>query len=383
MTLAGLDLNATCARAVGGPEGLPPRVLSLDDGATTAGALPLALSLQGRHAEVGQAGAGLCREFPHLVCLDFLAHLGTDRFWTAGRHRLTATTALALVLDCLRPALANVKALSVALPAYLNEAQAALVMTQARKAKLPVVGSVAAPLALALAAYAEKPWAGLAVLVDADDHALTWTILKASPDKLQILDGKTVPHLNLRVWKGYLLDAIADCCIHHSRRDPRDSGSAEQLLYDQLDDVFEAVAQHQLVEVIIRATSWCQNLILQPRQVGLFCAPLVQEAAEEVGTAFASALLGTMSVVLVSAAVGRLPGLVGALQEAVGDRVPVQVLPPDATARAGWELAGHFLRGAGRHWAPSHEHLMASLPLSPAARSRPASQVPPRLAADR
>src|SRR5262249_31707694 len=84
-TLIGLDLNATRARAVHGPAQTLPRLLPL---AGTADDLPMVLSLQGRKAEVGQAGAALCRLLPHLTCLDFLANLGEPREWTAGRHRL-------------------------------------------------------------------------------------------------------------------------------------------------------------------------------------------------------------------------------------------------------------------------------------------------------
>src|SRR5947209_5631140 len=89
--LVGLDLNATRARAVHGPAQALPRLLPL---ATTADDLPMVLSLQGRQAEVGRAGAALCRLLPHLTCLDFLAHVGAPREWVAGRHRLDALKAL-------------------------------------------------------------------------------------------------------------------------------------------------------------------------------------------------------------------------------------------------------------------------------------------------
>src|SRR5260370_38869308 len=86
-TLIGLDLNTTRARAVHGPAQALPRLLPL---AGTADDLPMVLSLQGRQAEVGQAGAALCRLLPHLACLDFLAHVAEPRAWMAGRLRLDA-----------------------------------------------------------------------------------------------------------------------------------------------------------------------------------------------------------------------------------------------------------------------------------------------------
>src|SRR5579885_3527270 len=96
----GLDLNAGRARAV---QAAPGRVTELVPLAGEA-ELPLALSLEGRSPEVGRAGLGLIRRAPHLACANFLPCLGERHEWSAGRHRLDAAQALALVLDRLRPA---------------------------------------------------------------------------------------------------------------------------------------------------------------------------------------------------------------------------------------------------------------------------------------
>ncbi len=186
MNVVGLDLNATHARAVGGPEGAPARVLPLEDGADR---LPMAVNLEGRHPAVGKAGAALCREYPHLVCLDFLAHLGTDRTWAAGRRRLDAARAVGLVFERLAEAAGGPVEVVVAVPGYLTRPQAALLAPLARKARLHLIGSVSAPLALAAGAYARQPWSGPAVLVDVDDHALTWTIVRAGGGHAQVVDG--------------------------------------------------------------------------------------------------------------------------------------------------------------------------------------------------
>ncbi len=98
MTLIGLDLNASRARAIQGENhGSGPHIpmaLPLDGNERE---LPLALSLEERQPRVGRAGAGLCRKSPHLACLDFLPYLGDSRIWSAGRHRLDAAGALALL----------------------------------------------------------------------------------------------------------------------------------------------------------------------------------------------------------------------------------------------------------------------------------------------
>src|SRR5262249_17022277 len=122
MTLVGLDLNGTWVRGVAGPAGATPHPLTLGGNQAE---LPLALSLEGRSPAVGRAGLALCRRLPHLACLDFLAHLGTPRQWSAGRHRLDAVTALTLVLEQLRPACAGARGLVVAVPAYLDPEQTA------------------------------------------------------------------------------------------------------------------------------------------------------------------------------------------------------------------------------------------------------------------
>jgi hypothetical protein len=274
-------------------------------------------------------------------------------------------------MEQLRPALAHTRAMVLALPAYLSPLQASQVVSLAQKAKLPVAGSVAAPLAMARTAFADQPWSGVALLVDVDDHALSWTTLRAGPEQFEVVDSKALLPLSLRDWKDCLVDAIAACCIRHSRRDPRDSGAAEQLLYDQLDDVLEAHSQDQTVEVIVRTATWCQNLFLQPQQIRTFCDPLVADAGEEIGAAFASAMPESLAVVLLTPAATRLPGLLATLQEAAGERVPVRQLAADAAALAAYHLAGRFRRGELPNF---HADVCLPVPAAP----RPM----PRLAAD-
>src|SRR5439155_2163617 len=110
--VVGLDLNAGRARAVHGPAaGTTPRVLPLDD---THAELPLAISLERRTPEVGRAGLALLRRMPHAVCADFLPALGQAREWRAGRNRLDAAAALALVAARLHQPLTGQQALAVA-----------------------------------------------------------------------------------------------------------------------------------------------------------------------------------------------------------------------------------------------------------------------------
>ncbi len=355
MTVAGLDLSAPRVRAVIGGVDKPPVALPLEE---TGEGLPLAVSLHGRRPEVGHAAVALCREYPHLACVDFLAHLGTERCWAAGRHRLDAAGLLGLVFERLLPALAEARAVALVLPAYLSASQATQAARLGRKARLPVAVSVAAPLAAGLAAYRQQPWTGPALLVDVDDHALTWAVLHAGAGQFQVQNRKTLPRLNVRAWKGCLLDAVADLCIRQNRRDPRDCGATEQFLYDQLEDVFAAAAQDELVEVLIRSSQWCQNLILQPRQVLAFCARLLDEVTEDVRAAWTEKPEGGR--LIVTAAAASLPGLIAVLTEAVGGEAVPVILEADAAARMAVTLAG----SGGRPGQPA-EHLNRALPLPP------------------
>src|SRR5262249_38770716 len=126
--------------------------------------LPLAVSLEERQPRVGRAGASLCRRAPHLACLDFLPYLGDGHTWDSGRHRLDASGALALVCEHMQRPIRHVEGVTVALPAYFSPGQAALLAKVANKARWRMLGSIPAPLAVALAAHEHLPWSGLAIV---------------------------------------------------------------------------------------------------------------------------------------------------------------------------------------------------------------------------
>src|SRR5262249_43137555 len=146
------------------------------------------------------------------------------------------------------------------------------------------------------------------------------------------VDTRVLPHLNLRVWKDRLLDAVADRCIRQSRRDPRESAAAEQGLYDSLEDALDACRQGRQVDLVIQAPRWYQNLVLQPEEFIRFCAPLHRPVVE----AFEAILAATRAdqaprMVLMTEEAGRLPGLVAVLQKCFNDHAPAEdsSLPPD------------------------------------------------------
>src|SRR5439155_11886309 len=189
------------------------------------------------------------------------------------------------------------------------------VLTLADAAGLPLLGSVSAPLAAALAAFAEQSWFGSCVVLDADDQALTLATVGAANGMAQLLDVRSLPHLSLRFWRERLLNALADCCILDSRWDPRESPAAEQTLFDQLDEVLDGCTGNRMVRVTVQAGSRFQNLVLQPHDPVAFCAGLRRQTLAAVEALMAGPWPeGGPGVVLVTAAAARLPGLVSALQ---------------------------------------------------------------------
>jgi hypothetical protein len=394
MTLFGLDLNAGRARVVAGPAGDYARPLPLEPPHPE---LPLAVSLAGERPEVGSAGLRLCRRAPQLCRTGLLGALGARARPPAGR--LDEAAALSLVLRRLARACKRTDGGVVALPAYLSGAQVARLFDRAERAGLRLLGCVSAPLALALAAHAEREWAGPALVLDADEHALTLGALDAADGQARLLATQSLPRLGLRVWRERLLNAVADRCILQSRRDPRDCPEGEQAVFDALDGLLEACRQNRAETVALQGGSWYQSLVLKPEDVVGACAGLARLALEEVER-FRTAACADCPPrgVLVSAAGARLPGLVaglrarlvewaaprldlaacedfgeGLLDEEEAEEGPGQaevcVLGPDAAARAAQGLAAYFRRG---DLPPGHLDVAAPLPLPQPAEAGPA-----------
>jgi len=337
MDLIGIDLNATRLLAVGGPDGAPPHALPVT-GAQTE--LPLAISLEKRRPEVGQAAVAMCRRSPHLVCRDFLAHLGTERIWAVGRHKLDAAKATALVLDLLRSAGKASAGVVCTVPAYLTADQVARLRKLAEKARLPCLGLAAAPLALAWAARMEEPWPELAMVADVDEHALSWTAFSVSEGRVCLLGQRTLPALGIGAWKNRLINALADRFVRQSRRDPRDSADAEQMLYDQLERAGDTCRPGQLVEFAVETEHWYQNLVLRPEEFLHCTAALAQRvAAERHALDEELTLHEPARTIFLSAATARLPGFVDAVRDSVSPEVRITVLSNDAAARAAHDLA--------------------------------------------
>ncbi len=414
MSLIGIDLNATRARAVSGPRPRSATTIPLEDDSLD---LPLAVSLEGRQPAVGRAGASLCRRLPHLACLDFLPFLGAARAWAAGRHRLDASAALGLVFHALNAPLrargggtsGMASGVALSLPPYLDASQVALVGRLAEQAHWHLFGTVPSPLAAALSIFAipesGTTFSGIALVADVDGHALTWSMVEVAEGQARLLYVQPSPHLGRNAWLLRLLDGVAHRCVRLSRRDPRESAEAEQSLHDQLARYLELGAERPLLELSLQAGTWYQHLMFPPDELTAFGLPLVRQAILEL-QAFraATASCGEVSAVLLTPAAARLPGLVPALeshlQSVVVGRaeddeasclslddfgeellapqdgaISLRVLSPDALARSAHSLAVRIHRGE----LPAGHHEAVLLPTVQPAEPRQLDAGPPRL----
>ncbi|MCI0380565.1 MAG: FHA domain-containing protein [Gemmataceae bacterium] len=401
--LVGLDLNASRARAVHGPVGEFALALPLDPPAAD---LPMVLSLEKATLALGRPGVRLLRQSPHLACVDFFACLGANgaapRTWKAGRHQLDSNAALQTVWHHLAPVCKKSAGVVLTLPPYLSRWQADVIRHLGEQVRVPVLGSVPSVLAAAMAGYAEQTWIHAVLVVDADEHAMSLALIRAADGQAHILEARYLPHLGLRLWKDRLLNALADCCVLQSRRDPRDSPAAEQSLFEQIDPLLEACQHGRMVQLGLQAAHWYQNLVVHPDQTGAFCGALAHHAVAEID-AFCARLAPEErpGAILLTAETGRLPGLPAALRRfmerrakdrlhaglngaplddedfgagllASEDELPsVIVLSPDAPARAVHGLGAHLCRGDVPR---GHLELIAPLPLP-----QPAEAGPPRV----
>jgi hypothetical protein len=360
--LVGLDLTSSRVRGVSVGAG-KVRPLHLDGSAEE---LRLVVHLDRRPPEIGRAGVAIARRLPHAAFAGFLPRLGHPK---AGK--LSADAALALAFDKVRgPVTADSDAVAVALPVYLTPPQVAKFVAVADKAKLPLKGTAAAPLAVAahraaaLLGHAEPPdddpdrpdWVvpihardagpGSVCVVDVDENALTAAVVAVEEGEVRLLGSAAWPKLAGKLWTDRLLDAIADRCVRVCRRDPRDSAEAEQSLFDQLPDALDLSARGHPVTLSVRSAHWYQDLPHRPADLAGYCAAFAKAGADGVRELVGSfGLPVPPRAVWLTAAAARLPGLAAAAYKGSAERTAVDALPENAVAEAAAALAGRWRAG--------------------------------------
>jgi hypothetical protein len=360
----GIDVTASRVRAVSiGMGKVGP--LALDEPREE---LSLHIALDRRAPEVGRAGYALARKMPHAVCSNFLPVLTQSREWRCGRNALTPESALDLVFARLAgPVTAESEAMALTLPAYLSPAQVGKVIAATTRVRLPLKGTAVGALALAadravalLTGKAAAPetqspdWVvpmrasstgpGAVVVVDADEHCLSGTVVAVERDRVRVIAAAQWPKLSARVWKDRLLDGIADRCVRLCRRDPRDSADAEQALFEQLDDAIDRARAGFRVNLQVRTDRWFQDVAQQPDEIEAHCAALARGAGEALRDLFGS---GTLEMppraIWLTHDAGRLPGLAKSLHTHTPERTTIEVLPATAVAQAAAALVPRWL----------------------------------------
>jgi hypothetical protein len=381
----GIDLNAGRVRAAHGRAGRN-KLFPLNDPHTD---LLLAISMDRRLPEVGRSAMGISRKLPHALCSVYLPQLGQAQEWKNGRHSLTADVALAHVLENLRSRCHGHDGLGLAVPSYLNLAQVNRLLGLTELAHLKVRGSATTPLALAAerathflhgqpSDVTETPRTGRSItptsilIVDADEHALSATVIRISEEDVRTIATATYPRLGVRVWRERLLDALSDRCVRQCRRDPRDNADTEQSLFDQIEDSIDRARTGQKVALSVRSTHWYQDLILAPTDLDAFASALCRQAAEEI-----RGLIGTLNDIEPPRAAwlthdaGRLPGLAAVLHQNMSERTNVRVLHPEATAAAAANLLDRWSTGE-----LPRTHLDTTIPLPPRQDARQPARTP-------
>lgn len=359
----GLDVTSTRLRAV--VEGAVARPILLDSPEVD---LRLALKLDAKPIAVGRAAYANVKRAPHLIAANVLGALGGDKLWKSGRSALAPDGALGLAFGHVAGAIAaDCEALTLALPGYLSPSQVKSIVTAATVNTLPVVGTVSAALALVvdraddvrggvtvddterdgivpIRPTAEGP--GSAVVVDADDHALSASVVWVDRDVVRVLASAAWPKLASRLWVDRLIDALADRCVRLCRRDPRDSAEAEQSLFEQIEQSLGAMTTSRPLSFHLRAAHWVQDFAVPPAELDAACANFVAPAiANLTDLIYGSGVPAPPRAIWLTAAAAKLPGLLAAIYDNSAEATDVRALPADAVATAAARLAPRFLAG--------------------------------------
>lgn len=395
--LVGLDLSASRARAIAAVSGRS-RVVPLQEPCEE---LALFITQERRQPALGQAGLAICRKVPHLVCSNFLPCLGQPREWKGTRGSLTPDSAMTLAFEALRPVLsAEASSCGLVVPAYLTPVQVQRLGNLAHKARVPLSGTATLPMAIAahrsaaiLASRGSAPhldldeaadggsrpdWIvpmragasgpGVVLVIDADEHALSATLVQVTPGEVSLLATAYWNRIGIRAWKDRLVDGLSDRCVRVCRRDPRDSAEAEQALFDQLEMVLERAWHGQMQTLSLRASHWYQDLRLQPHELDGFCGGLIRQAMEGIRELLATSRLPMPPrVVWLTHSAARLPGLAATVYQNSPESTTVAMLPASAGAEAAAALQARWLTGR-----LERAHLDVVIPLE----ATPASTTP-------
>ena len=157
----------------------------------------------------------------------------------------------------------------------------------------------------------------------------------------------------LRAWLGGLLDGVARRCIRISRRDPRESARGRAVaVRPARRPAGDARAAGGRVELVVQTPQWYQNLMLRPRRAGRPLRPAgrARRWPRCSGPGRDGGARRRSAALLVTAAAGRLPGLMAALEERLRPAGPGARATPSgrATSARGCSLDDGITRDGAR-----------------------------------
>lgn len=363
----GLDLTASRLRAI--VAGSADRPILLDG---TEVDLRFVLALDRAPAGVGRVGTNLVKRMPHLAAINALGSLGTDRVWKIGRQSLSPEAAVGTAIAQAASLLnAEAESVAISLPAWLSTAQVNHVVNAATVHKLPTVGTISAPLAVALDRAPSilsgdsvtvhdsdggadivpiRPSSdggpGSAVIVDADDHALSASVVWVDRDAVRVLATAAWPKLAMPLWMDRLIDAMADRCVRLCRRDPRDSAEAEQSLFEQIERSLDGLHASRPVSFHLRAAHWVQDLTVRASDLDSACVALVNTSiANLTDLIYSSGVPAPPRAIWLTHAAARLPGLLASIHDHSAESTDARAMPIDAVASATAKLTDRWHEG--------------------------------------
>lgn len=237
-------------------------------------------------------------------------------------------------------------------------------------AKIPICGSVVAPLAVVAHRANTVGPGGTVLVLDADEFALSASLVTVTANDVRLLGSAAWPQASLKLWKNRLIDGISDRCIRVCRRDPRDSGDAEQLIYDQLDTVMDQARAGQKTTISLRNDHWYQDVTPTPEELEIASLPMLRVAVEGLKQLLMGQSLNVPPrAIWFMPSAGRLPGLAAKLYRHSSEQTAISILPANAIAEATAALVPRWVENL---LPKSHadgvlpwERLLSVVPLDP------------------
>ncbi|MFM7150034.1 MAG: FHA domain-containing protein, partial [Gemmataceae bacterium] len=241
----------------------------------------------------------------------------------------------------------------------------------------PVLGSMAAPMAAVLSSpvISAQDSSGLILVIDADGHAMTLSVVERTGGELRLRVVQSSPHVQRGLWLRRLVDGAASRCVRQCRRDPRESAQTEQYLYEQFVHLLDQ-GNGRPVQMHLQGEGWFHHLFLQAEDMAGMVLPLLRLLQTDIQSVLGTLeSMGPLSAVVATQSAVGLPGVIPLLRNRLNARPPtpapttladedygdlllrvsslsvgVYPLPPDALSCLAHELAvrvhsGDFPRG--------------------------------------